>query len=103
MPTEDETLIQFLDDEKLTHFIKEFREEIQETVISLKSEVVMEFDSDSSAKMFHPSTITAALMLTAYDYCQDQQVKPEQFISAMRAIADKMEMDLCPRSEDNTG
>lgn len=85
------------DPDKLLAFITEFREEIQEAISSIKSEA----DPQTFSEMFEPSTITAALMLSAYDYCRARDVEPGQFICAIRALADKMEMDLPARIGEN--
>lgn len=78
--------------ETIEAFVAEFRKRIPLLIDDLSEEFG---EIEGASELFSSPTVTAALLLSALDYCAEQKLRPDQFVHTLRVLATKFEVDMC--------
>jgi len=83
-----------LDEKEMIRVVQEYRTEVYLLVEQLKGRLTV-----SNPKFaFSPVMVTAGLAYAALHYSLDNGLRPEQFVAAIRALADQLELEWTTKS-----
>lgn len=88
-----------LEQAEVERFVLQFRKDIADTIDAIRTR----FYTENAEPLFAPPTVTAALMLSALDYCQKMGLRPDQFAQALRGFATQLEADWVTKISQQPG